>query len=337
MEDGPAHLGACSECLAVFRSAAPRRLAAIDALYRSDEYVRSVNLQHLVSVEEYAEPVPYQVLQANRLAPLLPTKPEILDIGCLDGALLREFARHLDGALLCGYDVSDLVRPLFPEGENFHLFTENLERIPGSFDLVVLSHSVQYIRDASGLMAQLRRLLKPGGMVFLQTPNFATKPASLLMGDQHYFYTPAVLASTLHHNGFAFEEVESPWFPRDVLGLARIPPQLPPVWSRREPTIVECLDYLESMARSLRDLTGNDLAVLGTTIEAAFAASILEERIARFVDENPAKVGTPFHGRSVVHPTDLADGDVVVIPYGTTANAIATKFRSRYRGCFVPV
>ena len=321
----------------MFRDAAPRELAAIDALYRSADYVLSIPLRHLISVEEYAEPVPYQVLQADRLAPLLPAKPEILDIGCLDGALLREFARRIEGASLCGYDVSDLVRPLFPEGGNFHLFTGHLEHIPGPFDLVVLSHSIQYIRDAIGLMAHLRRLLKPGGMVFLQTPNFAAKPAALLMGDQHYFYTPAILAAILRHHGFAFEEIESPWFPRDVWGLARMPAQLSPVRSRPEPTIFECLDSLDTTARSSLEVAGNDLFVLGTTIEAAFAASTLGERIALFVDENSAKVGTQFHGRSVIHPDDLTDGDVVIIPYGATTDAIATKFRSRYRGCFIAV
>jgi len=42
---------------------------------------------------------------------------------------------------------------------------------PGSFDAVVFLQTIEHVRDPEGVLAHFRRLLAPGGVVYVSTPN----------------------------------------------------------------------------------------------------------------------------------------------------------------------
>lgn len=333
---GPAQLAACRACGSVFRDMNNEEAGRINAVYRSEEYTRH-NKPHMLVVEDFDRPVTLAFLQAELLAELIPERDaRVLDFGCFNGELLREIAaRRPAAADLCGFDVER--RLSFPAGTPFRLVTGSLEAVTGGFDLIAMSHSLQYVRDQKALFERLRRLLRPGGSVFIQVPNFMPKPCSLLLGDVHYHYTLEILLSVLQRFGFAAQGLANRWFSRDVLIIAWPDVTADHIAADSGATLRDAATRLRAMAASLDAITAPKLAVLGTTIEAAFANTRLGDRLAIFVDENPLKVGTSFGGKPVIHPKDLRRGDQVLLPMGEAGREISERLTRRYAGNFVCV
>jgi SAM-dependent methyltransferase len=105
----------------------------------------------------------------------LPAKPggRLLDVGCGSGAFLAQMAElgwrtqgidpdpaAVAGAREAGLDVrqatlADLDSPEYA----------------GSFDAITLSHVIEHLHDPGGDLRRIERLLRPGGLVWIATPN----------------------------------------------------------------------------------------------------------------------------------------------------------------------
>ena len=77
--------------------------------------------------------------------------------------------------------------------------------------------------------------------------------------------------------------------------------------------------------------------VLGGTVNAAWAADTLDGRIDGFVDENPNRVGLTLRGFPIRHPSELEEADLLILPYGATAEPILRRLGERYRPRMVAV
>lgn len=100
---------------------------------------------------------------------------------------------------------------------------ESIELPAGSFDAVVLWDLLEHVRDPAALLARARLLLKPSGLLFIETPNadsaldlavigFARlgwpAPARLFYGLHHLtLFNPRNLRRLLQDQGFALEEL----------------------------------------------------------------------------------------------------------------------------------
>lgn len=328
-QPAPARLASCKRCRLVYRDLPPGVEPRIDELYRGEEYARHGE-GHAVVTAGGKEPSSLPSLQAELLLPFVPAKgARVLDVGCFDGSLLRELGKRVDAAELRGFDVAP--RAGFPAGAPFKFVSGSLDAVSGRFDLITLSHSIQYIRDIPGLFARIRALLAEGGALFIQAPDFSAKPCNLLLGDLYYHYTPAIMDGLLRRMGFEPEPVANASFPRDILVVAR-----PAAKPAGEPAagsdqVRSSLARLQDMAKGISRLPRHPRrGVLGTTIEAAFAGHLLGDAVSFFVDENPGKVGTRFHGREVRHPRALTAADAVVIPMGAAGERIRERLSKRY-------
>lgn len=109
----------------------------------------------------------------QELAILSRFKPRgtLLDVGAHCGFFLR-MARGM-GWELCGVEPSpaaDLAREYFGLNvQRGHL--EELSFEPESFDIVTLIDVVEHLDDPVRLLSEVRRLLKPEGLLFIKTPN----------------------------------------------------------------------------------------------------------------------------------------------------------------------
>jgi SAM-dependent methyltransferase len=95
----------------------------------------------------------------------------LLDVGCGDGAFL-----HL--ARACGWVVQGLepdpVAAAAARQRGLSVHCGGLDTLAGQtscVDLITLSHVIEHLHDPATALADCRRLLKPGGTLWLSTPN----------------------------------------------------------------------------------------------------------------------------------------------------------------------
>jgi SAM-dependent methyltransferase len=90
----------------------------------------------------------------------------VCDIGCGNGEILFDLAAS-GFADLVGADPL-IAAPIEDCGVTIH--RAEASAVEGSFDLVMLNHSFEHLRDPLRTLCECRRLLVPGGTVMLRTP-----------------------------------------------------------------------------------------------------------------------------------------------------------------------
>lgn len=159
------------------------------------EYVRSIarwntSTGTLPGSESAAR---HEQLSTRRLRKMLallgkpPQEVQLLDVGCSSGAFLMT-ARKM------GFDVQG-VEASARASETARLaglkvFTGVLEsaRFPdASFDAATLIELIEHLRDPRVLLTECRRILKPGGVLLISTPNAASWTARVMGRRWHGF------------------------------------------------------------------------------------------------------------------------------------------------------
>ena len=77
-----------------------------------------------------------------------------------------------------------------------------------------------------------------------------------------------------------------------------------------------------------------NIAVLGTTVNAAFVEEIMGDRVLYFLDENPSKIGRPFRGKNVLHPKEISENNHIILPYGKSGKKIRERIKKICGGTF---
>jgi len=131
----------------------------------------------------------------------------VLDIGCGDGALVRTLQEF--GAKPTGIDLD-------PEGAQFVERTygipvvvapfETSQLAEGQFDAIVATHVIEHMFEPVEVMQQIRRLLKPNGLVVLETPNILRPKVGfrrMFSVAHNYYFSPRTLCLALRRAGLA--------------------------------------------------------------------------------------------------------------------------------------
>lgn len=95
----------------------------------------------------------------------------VLDLGCRDGALTRAY---LDGNEVVGFDADrDALAAAARLGIETHWadLDQPLDVPDASFDVVVAGELLEHLRDPLALVAEIRRVLRPGGTLVASVPN----------------------------------------------------------------------------------------------------------------------------------------------------------------------
>jgi SAM-dependent methyltransferase len=100
--------------------------------------------------------------------------PRFLDVGCGDGWFLRIL--HDQGVpkdCLWGVEIGDApIEQLRRDGFQGRSGTIEAVDLPaGSFDLIVVLQVIEHVSDPEAVLQKLARLLAPGGVLILETPN----------------------------------------------------------------------------------------------------------------------------------------------------------------------
>ncbi len=153
----------CSTCGYVFRSPRPTHHAI------SRFYSRDGKYAHWLNEMQGREPCwRHRLAQLRRFV----KSGRLLDVGAGIGEFLSHANNFFDGI---GTEVSDeafrLARNLFGITVLKGTRAELPKLEPGSFDAISLIHVLEHVPDPADTIAQCRRLLRPGGWLFVAVPN----------------------------------------------------------------------------------------------------------------------------------------------------------------------
>ena len=98
--------------------------------------------------------------------------PTALDVGCGTGSFCELL--HKLGFLTLGIDLSEntiqIARRQYPHLEFKPLPAENISELGSAFDLVVLSHILEHIRDDTGFLEGLKHVMKQESFLYIEVP-----------------------------------------------------------------------------------------------------------------------------------------------------------------------
>jgi methionine biosynthesis protein MetW len=119
----------------------------------------------------------------------------LLDIGCGVGEGTQYLAHAVGVTRPVGVDISEtLVAGAIERGVDARVVDLDTAPLPypdHSFDGVFCGEVIEHVRDTDRLLDEIRRVMKPGGLCVLSTPNLASwvNRLALLVGWQPFFTT----------------------------------------------------------------------------------------------------------------------------------------------------
>lgn len=141
----------------------------------------------------------FDALLRHRGKPGLLPGMTLVDLGASDGALVR--VAQAAGLEARGFDAAD----------GLDLETDPLPLPDASVDVVTCVSLIEHLYDPARMLAEARRVLRPGGAIVLVTPNWKYSARDFFDDPTHVHpYTPVSMARALRFHGFA-EVFVAPW------------------------------------------------------------------------------------------------------------------------------
>jgi len=178
---------------------------------------------HLRKRREYVQRAIAQYLRRRQQSRI----PRLLDLGCGDGnnlTWLSQFAEHAYGS---DYNLVRLVRAK-ARNPGACVFAANILDFPAedkAFDIIFFNHVIEHITDDAGALATVKRILRPGGLLVLGTPNegawwwqwaYRRDPQSRATTDHVHFYTAETIAARMQAAGLSVTSIHHlGWGPPD--------------------------------------------------------------------------------------------------------------------------
>lgn len=153
--------------------------------------------------------------------------PVVLDLGCGDGNHLPWLSSYASKLYGSDYNIVRLARArkLAPDATLFLADALDYPCEDAAFDMVFFHHVIEHIPDDRGALKTVRRIMKPGGLLVLGTPNegswwwqlaYRRAPHIRATTDHVHFYTAATLGDKMRDAGFTISEIHHMgWGPPD--------------------------------------------------------------------------------------------------------------------------
>jgi 2-polyprenyl-3-methyl-5-hydroxy-6-metoxy-1,4-benzoquinol methylase len=145
---------------------------------------------------------------------LPPDKRRLLDVGCATGALLGYLSGR--GWQADGVEINGAQAEYARRTRGLNIYQLPLEKngfADNSYQIVTASHLIEHLRAPRAFLAEVRRVLSPGGRLFIITPNCDGFQARLFKArwrsaifDHLYLFSAETLSRMLEQEGFTIEK-----------------------------------------------------------------------------------------------------------------------------------
>jgi 2-polyprenyl-3-methyl-5-hydroxy-6-metoxy-1,4-benzoquinol methylase len=197
-------------------------------------------------------------------AGLEPGATRVLEIGPGDGALLHAFRlAGVPAQNIVGMDFEaraiEVIQRLGFRGVLGRVEDTQLDR--GSFDVVLMMQVIEHVADPRQVMRSVHRLLRDGGVFFIETPNMASWDRRFFRrktwGGYHFprhftLWTAKTMSRMLRETGFKVESVSTPdsavliaWSLKHALEERGASPAVVDFFSDKNPALLAVLFALD--------------------------------------------------------------------------------------------
>ena len=177
----------------------------------------------------------------RRYAPI-PARPRLLDVGCALGLMLQVAIN--DGWEAVGVETSQFAARYAARQTGCRIHAGTLQQArfeAGSFDVISLMDVIEHVPEPRQLLDEVYRILRPGGVVFLVTPNFSSlfvrlyKERAYGIGPEEHvvYFQPKTLRQLLRTAGFINVSISTKDFYADNMV------RLLPTFSWKRPAVIK--------------------------------------------------------------------------------------------------
>ena len=251
----------------------------------------------------------------------LPKSGRLLDIGCGNGSLFRQFANFAPAWLMVGTDLDAKYRA---EVENIaavdSFWTCDPASVEGTFDLITMVHVLEHIPDPRGFLSNMVLKLTPKSILLINVPDHTQNPFDLVVADHCTHFSVGTISSLLHNAGFEIVSLVTDWIPNEIVVVAkkgRWAPRAATGTAGSSPSLelarrhVLWLKSVVAAAGEAQDVP--KFGLFGAAIAATWLFGEVGESVKFFVDEDPNRVGKLLFGRPIYHPGEVPSGSHVFI------------------------
>ncbi|MBF0550751.1 MAG: class I SAM-dependent methyltransferase [Deltaproteobacteria bacterium] len=279
-----------------------------------------------------------KIIEKLREVVCLSEEGRLLDVGCGNGAFLQSFNRLFPKWRLSGFETNENHRKDIldlPGAEGFH--SGSLDRVESLFDIISMTYVIEHLSDPTCVMKTIRRLLNPGGILFIQTAHFIENPFDLTVRDHCSHFSLDSLDIAVKQAGFEPRTTTSHWIPKEI-GLVATPVEevlkviLHPNWSSLVQSVEKSLDWLNRVADHATNTARNGrFGIFGTAIAGTWLAATLREEVNFFVDEDPLRQGKSHLGLPVLKLDQVPEDTSVYLAFPTQlADSIYRRLKISY-------
>jgi SAM-dependent methyltransferase len=277
-----------------------------------------------------------------------------LDIGCGNGAMLKAASQALPQWRLVGAELDDRNRATvesIPGVERLH--AGPLDTLSDAFDVISMVHVLEHIEDPIGFLQSLQRLMKPGGVVFVEVPLSTGNYFDLSIADHVTHFDEASLRLCFERAGFLATQTGRAFLDREFFMSARLPDDalrqaqgdraqaqgdtgVRLSLSKSEPVeLAARVEWLSQVAGHIATRGGGGFGIFGSSIGATFAYAARGGDVDFFLDEDPDRIGHEHLGVPILAPHDAPAGAAVFVPLPPQLARIVTA-RPERAGWLVP-
>ncbi len=197
----------CQKCGLVYVNPQPSGHKTLE-IYEKEYFDGSNKANFLSESELYLSRFTDKLGQIERLAGI---KGKLLDIGCAVGHFLIVAQRK--GWQPSGVEISTFASEKAGEA-GLDVFNGNLKEAKyasNSFDVVTMWHTLEHTRDPAATLKEVYRIMKNGGLLAIEVPNFNSRRSrhqgkdwEYLKPREHlYYFTGQTLKMMVEKAGFA--------------------------------------------------------------------------------------------------------------------------------------
>lgn len=264
----------------------------------------------------------------------------IIDIGCANGQMLTALST-LGYTSLVGVDPSPACVHQTQAIPGVTAYAGSLSQLPdenGPYDLVILSHVLEHVRDVKPALDYLKRFLTGRARLYVEVPDasryvdFAWSPFQDFNSEHINHFSLVSLGNLLRQCGFrpvrqaAREILSAPGMPYPaIFCFAEQDPGVTAAPERDAALQGALQRYVEHSARLMNEIDarlaetvgdGVPVIVWGTgelTAKLLVDTVLARANIVGFVDSNPINQGRVLRGLPIMAPTDLTSGDEIIV------------------------